>query len=997
MFNNYLIKLRELKSAFTWPEYPDLVMVSTPPFRSSIEAPQTLFILLQVHFTDGNQYPIHLIIIHAFVILLTYATMIPNSAPILDYWFPVGSSHPQAFTIDDAEPQPVQILPDWLKLKMIRSPVDRLVDAALQDLTPDQILLFIQSFGTPVTSMSKLLALLDRAVIEQQDAVKASIGNATHLAQLIEIHQARGAKNGHLAMQALQLDSAVQPDPVHREIVVTDTLTVTLDDTPVPANASQTKEIEEILDIILHNGDVSKVNLARFRRLIQQMLTTDNMHHLAKQQQYTMSKIIQHLHRVAKSQQGRYFFNNMIENEKVCSFFRSLFVSVVDKSSNYNYLVAIIDQCIQMMNTAQCPMLFQILFNKRKNYVKNVPATKQVARKDLVDVLQTATLMELQTKGNRMLNELIKANSNAEHSIDIIVAALKSSQNETSTDKIGLLIDWLAEMDSEMMISTRNNQLVLLFNHSLPQFRYYLLSLLSHQAGWATLYSTVVQLLDSYVPDYDATSVLNFIAALIRNPKLWQGRDKGVPKHFTVEYVLAMDERQVNVFTDYILCENSANNYKTLSARVQLMLQCVRSDQLNLKALVAYVRHRDDITDEMKRKFLQQLYLNIPPMKFIVPDDLDDVYLANALALNGCALDSVANCTMTAISSLSVTRDFQAMSQNMELLLRKLAASHPALVLRQIMMLATLLQGRAHMDLHVLRSGHHIPLFMQVFGILEILQPHIFESSYRTSLHLALECYLTLFHNHGATKDTFHMMFRFMEFLQVYTQVDATNALKFIEPHTDLIEDLAAENRVIVPLQLLVQGVALLKYKRNRSSLTAASDDAEPVDSSAASASAVILTPYTKMLSQNLKKIIAEIQRRSGEDVLAPLQELESITTKRHVPLEPIHEQLLKLIASSTLGIRCSAYTLLVRHLKSNPGNVAVNANTLAVYVQCLRDKDSAIVSSALEYLTEVVICLQEYASEILRNVFELGIKSKMNTFEHIRRCVLALKTQHAC
>lgn len=29
MFNNYLIKLRELKSAFTWPEYPDLVMVST--------------------------------------------------------------------------------------------------------------------------------------------------------------------------------------------------------------------------------------------------------------------------------------------------------------------------------------------------------------------------------------------------------------------------------------------------------------------------------------------------------------------------------------------------------------------------------------------------------------------------------------------------------------------------------------------------------------------------------------------------------------------------------------------------------------------------------------------------------------------------------------------------------------------------------------------------------------------------------------------------------
>lgn len=28
MYNNYLIKLRDHKSPYTWPEYPDLVMVS---------------------------------------------------------------------------------------------------------------------------------------------------------------------------------------------------------------------------------------------------------------------------------------------------------------------------------------------------------------------------------------------------------------------------------------------------------------------------------------------------------------------------------------------------------------------------------------------------------------------------------------------------------------------------------------------------------------------------------------------------------------------------------------------------------------------------------------------------------------------------------------------------------------------------------------------------------------------------------------------------------
>ena len=51
----------------------------------------------------------------------------------------------------------VQLIPDWLKLKMIRSDEMTLVNAALRDLEPPQLVLFIQSFGIPVPSMSKLL------------------------------------------------------------------------------------------------------------------------------------------------------------------------------------------------------------------------------------------------------------------------------------------------------------------------------------------------------------------------------------------------------------------------------------------------------------------------------------------------------------------------------------------------------------------------------------------------------------------------------------------------------------------------------------------------------------------------------------------------------------------------------------------------------------------------------------------------------------------------
>lgn len=323
-----------------------------------------LLLFIQVQFQDGTQQPIHMIIIHAFVILLTYATMIPNAAPYLDYWFPPNAPLPQAFAIETNEP--IVIFPDWLKLKMIRSSVERLVDAALQDLTPQQIILFIQSFGTPVNSMSKLLALLDLAVIEQTNAVKEAIANGTYFAQAIEIQQARGAKNGHIAIQTLQLNDNILPDPSKREITVTEQLEIASCKPQLTVNSSQSKEIDEVVDLVLHSETLPHTLLLRFRRLIQQLLTTDGQHHLAKQQQNTVSKVVQYLSRNAKSQHGQNFYQKILQSSAVCSFFRTLFVSVQDKSSNYNYLAGIIDHAMDFMISDNCPIIFQMIFNKGK-------------------------------------------------------------------------------------------------------------------------------------------------------------------------------------------------------------------------------------------------------------------------------------------------------------------------------------------------------------------------------------------------------------------------------------------------------------------------------------------------------------------------------------------------------------------------------------------------------------------------------------------------------
>lgn len=94
----------------------------------------------------------HILVVHAMVILLTLGP--PKGGPVgaagphgeqgradqpvcltgesdfyllLDIWFPDKKPLPTAFLVDTSEE--ALLLPDWLKLRMIRSEVSRLVDA----------------------------------------------------------------------------------------------------------------------------------------------------------------------------------------------------------------------------------------------------------------------------------------------------------------------------------------------------------------------------------------------------------------------------------------------------------------------------------------------------------------------------------------------------------------------------------------------------------------------------------------------------------------------------------------------------------------------------------------------------------------------------------------------------------------------------------------------------------------------------------------------------
>jgi integrator complex subunit 1 len=129
-------------------------------------------------------------VVHAIVSLLTYgAPQLEQQSTcfgrLLEIWFPASGVQPQAYLVETTEE--AHLYPDWIKLRMIRSSVDPIVDTALKDLEPAQMILFIQSFGFPVLSMSKLLQTLDRMVQDNPFAFVEVDIDKVYIQQLLQV------------------------------------------------------------------------------------------------------------------------------------------------------------------------------------------------------------------------------------------------------------------------------------------------------------------------------------------------------------------------------------------------------------------------------------------------------------------------------------------------------------------------------------------------------------------------------------------------------------------------------------------------------------------------------------------------------------------------------------------------------------------------------------------------------------------------------------------
>jgi integrator complex subunit 1 len=250
---------------------------------------------------------------------------------------------------------------------------------------------------------------------------------------------------------------------------------------------------------------------------------------------------------------------------------------------------------------------------------------------------------------------------------------------------------------------------------------------------------------------------------------------------------------------------------------------------LNLKMIRLHLASLS-IEKDIKDKFMLRLYMSIPHMFLNSNEAMSSSAICQEILKDssGSIGDKWTHTMITTIASLTNTRDFQGLSSDTELALRKFAASHPTLLLRELSLIASLLAGRGHMDMHVLRQEHHIAFFNQMLSIMDLLQPMIFEDIYMSGLHKALQCYFSLLQNHSREGSLYGMIYRISEFVRSYAAANPSGAFILINNNIELFTELMTKNKGCFPLQQIMSSLQFLAKGISVPALTAKQENNLP-------------------------------------------------------------------------------------------------------------------------------------------------------------------------
>uniref|UniRef100_A0A672MNH3 Integrator complex subunit 1 n=1 Tax=Sinocyclocheilus grahami TaxID=75366 RepID=A0A672MNH3_SINGR len=1095
IFSTYIRRMRKTKEGedlYSWSESQDQVFL---------------------RWTTGETATMHILVVHAMVILLTLGppkgeyllccsvwwlilhlsvvkatvlvTFLGESEfyTLLDIWFPDKKPLPTAFLVDTSEE--ALLLPDWLKLRMIRSEVSRLVDAALQDLEPQQLLLFVQSFGIPVSSMSKLLQYLDQAVSPDPQTLEQNIMDKNYMAHLVEVQHERGATGGHMFHSLLSASL-----PPHRDSSEVSRAKVTVE-TPhgsvkmravsqVPVIGPEDDLAGILLQLFPLKVDprwplppVRPLSLALQQTLAQEVLRARQGH---IQQGGAAGRLLQALAALLNSAHAGPLVMAMHHSHTIsCPLLRQLHLYQRLVSQDVGFSSLFFNAIVQMLtwlenSAAETGPLHSLLKSLAAQYshkhhitdvrtgflhlaealayrrdsevaVRGIIASLRAGEKcnaepELISVLQG--LMEVKSPYLEELLSLLMtigtetgATGNTAGPVAMVISLLLQETEERGVkievdSKIteskkpgscsGLLVDWLELLDPEVTSVCSDLQQKLLFAQNkaksgvsvAPSYRPYLLALLTHQSNWSTLHQCISSLLNKHRDQrLDPTSALDFLWACSHIPRIWQGRDQKTPQKRTEQFVLKLSSEELISLVDLILseselsCRDSATSKSALDqvscsllqSRLPLLHSCLHSDLGNVKKVSEYLiscvkKWGDSIMSKRCQTLLLQIYLHFPEV--IQHIRLPEATLSGEGAADGstCKLDVLVHRLLTLLADTGDSKSAENHASDPSLACRKLAVSHPVLLLRHLPMIAALLHGRIHLNLREIRQQNHLTFFSDVLVVLELLQPLIFHSDHQRALQDCLLSFIKVLQNFKRSS-RMPILNKFVQFIQKYITHDAASAVPFLQKHSHVLQGLSTENPDLVQLKSLLAGLTL-PVKSGSSESAAEDRDAE--DSSSGSLPLVNISASMPLTAADMTKCLKKISKGEAiEDVFDGLTEVDEKSKRNPEIIQYFVNDLQRLMSSPEEVCRNMAFSLALRCVQNIP---SMAAEFLPTFMYCLGSGNFDVVQTALRNLPEYVLLCQEHADILLYKAFLVGIYGQIDTSSMITESMKVLRME---
>ncbi|XP_054616240.1 integrator complex subunit 1 isoform X2 [Dunckerocampus dactyliophorus] len=1059
IFSAYIRRMRKTKEGedlYSWSESQDQVFL---------------------RWTTGETATMHILVVHAMVILLTLGPPKGESDfySLLDIWFPDKKPLPTAFLVDTSEE--ALLLPDWLKLRMIRSEVSRLVDAALQDLEPQQLLLFVQSFGIPVSSMSKLLQYLDQAVSHDPQSLEQNIMDKHYMAHLVEVQHERGATGGHTFHSLLSTSL-----PTHRDAAETSKAKVTVE-TPhgsIKMRAAAQLPVvgpdDDLTGLILrifplkaeprwHGPPPNQLSLALQQALAKEIMRAKQGH---IHQGGLAFRLLQAIAALLTSTHAGQIVLSMHRNHALsCPLMRQLHLYqrlvLQDVSFSSLFLKVSVEMLIWLDNpsvevgplkTLLKSFIGQNSHTHRYNDVRSgflhldetlaYRSDTEVPLRAIIAMLKAGercnaeaeligkVLQGLMEAKSPYLEELLSllmtvgTQNGTAGPVAMVISlllqeseerAVKKDANANSSSEVaksglssGLLVDWMEYLDPEVTSVCPDLQQKLLFAinkaRGTPAYRPYLLALLTHQSNWSTLLQCISALL-SKRKDYklDPTSALDFLWACSHIPRIWQGRDQKISQKKTEKFVLRLSSEELISLVDLILAESELNVRNSthdeqsvaeeaccslIQARLPLLRSYCNGRLENIKKVSEYLisctkKWEDSAMSKRCQNLLLQIYLHFPEV--IQHVALPEGTLSSGGTADGstCKLDVLVHRLVTLLADVGDSKSAEGRVSDANLACRKLAVSHPVLLLRHLPMIAGLLHGRIHLNLREFRQQNHMTFFSNVLAILELLQPLVFHADHQRALQDCLLSFMKVLKNFQRSRSPLVIINKFLQFTQKYITHDAAAAIPYLQRHSDILQSMSAENPDLVQLKSLLAGLTL-PVKSSSIEVTAEDRDDEVA---AGSLPMVNISASVPLSGADMTKYLKKMSRGEAvEDVLEVLTEVDEKSRRSPEIIQYFINDLQRLMTSPEELCRNIAFNLALRCIQNNP---SLATDFLPTFMYCIGSGDFDVVQTALRNLPEYVLLCQEHADILLHKAFLVGVYGQIDTSSMISESMKVL------